>query len=105
MAEHSKIEWPDHRFNLWLVEQQFSPGCDRCYAEAMMDHRYHRVQWGPHGERVRTSPANWSKPRQWARAAPHSRQRVFCASLADVFDNRAPYGAREDLFNLIRTTL
>jgi protein gp37 len=29
---------------------------------------------------------------------------VFCASLADVFDNKAPDGARPDLFCLIRAT-
>jgi protein gp37 len=29
---------------------------------------------------------------------------VFCASLADVFDNKAPKGARDDLFGLIRAT-
>jgi protein gp37 len=29
---------------------------------------------------------------------------VFCASLADVFDNKAPQGARDDLFCLIRAT-
>jgi protein gp37 len=29
---------------------------------------------------------------------------VFCASLADVFDNKAPDGARDDLFELIRKT-
>ena len=29
---------------------------------------------------------------------------MFCASLADVFDNQAPVGAREDLFELIRNT-
>src|SRR5204862_3586333 len=31
------------------------------------------------------------------------RQRVFCASLADVFDNQVEPGWRADLFNLIRT--
>ena len=30
-----------------------------------MDKRYRRVQWGPHGERVRTAPANWRKPIIW----------------------------------------
>ena len=104
MAENSKIEWTDHTFNPWIGCQKVSPGCDRCYAEAMMDHRYGRVQWGPHGERVRTSAANWRKPRQWAKAANGVRPRVFCASLADVFDNRAPAGARDDLFDLIRCT-
>jgi protein gp37 len=104
MAENSKIEWTDHTFNPWIGCQKVSPGCDRCYAEAMMDHRYGRVKWGPHGERVRTSIANWRKPKQWARAAVGERPRVFCASLADVFDNKAPAGARGDLFDLIRAT-
>ena len=71
-----------------------------------MDHRYGRVEWGPHGERVRTSEQNWRKPISWDRAAKKTgtRTRVFCASLADVFDNKAPEGAREDLFELIRDT-
>lgn len=69
-----------------------------------MDHRYGRVQWGPHGERIRTSVANWRKPYKWAREANGSRPRVFCASLADVFDNKAPKGARADLWALIRAT-
>lgn len=110
MAKNSKIEWTDHTFNPWIGCQKVSPGCDHCYAEAMMDHRYGRVQWGPKGERIRTSQSNWRKPSQWARHAGHfqelhgRRQRVFCASLADVFDNKAPLGARDDLWNLIRST-
>ncbi len=103
MAENSKIEWTDHTFNPWIGCQKVSPGCDHCYAETLMDHRYGKVQWGPHGERIRTSPANWRKPLQWAKAARMAdrRPRVFCASLADVFDNKAPPLARFDLFTLI----
>jgi protein gp37 len=73
----------------------------------MMDHRYGRVQWGPHGERKRTSETNWKKPFKWnaeARAfkAEHGhRPRVFCASLADVFDNQVPAKWRRNLFSLI----
>ena len=72
----------------------------------MMDHRYGKVQWGPHGERKRTSGANWQKPRQWAKAARGTgkRPRVFCASLADVFDNQVPIEWRGDLFDLIEAT-
>lgn len=33
-----------------------------------------------------------------------ARRRVFCASLADVFDNEVPREWRHDLFNLIRDT-
>lgn len=106
MAENSKIEWTDHTFNPWMGCTKVSPGCDHCYAEALMDTRYGKVQWGPHGERVRTAPANWRKPRQWAKAARESgaRPRVFCASLADVFDNQVPVQWRSDLFDLIAST-
>jgi protein gp37 len=106
MGENSRIEWTDHTFNPWFGCQKVSPGCDHCYAEAMMDHRYGKVQWGPHGERKRTSAANWKKPLQWARAARATgkRPRVFCASLADVFDNQVPPAWRFDLFALIECT-
>jgi protein gp37 len=68
---------------------------------------FYEVQWGPHGERKRTSEANWHKPNKWnvdARAFKQMnghRPRVFCASLADVFDNQVPTGWRRDLFALI----
>ena len=106
MGENSKIEWCDHTFNPWFGCQKVSPGCDRCYAEAKMDHRFHKVQWGPHGERKRTSEDNWRKPRRWAKAARGTgkRPRVFCASLADVFDNQVPKEWRSDLFDLIKAT-
>lgn len=106
MGEASKIEWTDHTFNPWVGCQKVSPGCDHCYAEGWAK-RSGLVQWGPHGERKRTSEANWRKPIKWAKDArnhlPH-RQRVFCASLADVFDNRVPTQWRADLFALIEAT-
>ena len=104
--EFSKIEWTNHTFNPWMGYQKVSPGCDHCYAEAMMDHRYGKVEWGPHGERKRTSEQNWKKPLRWnGRARETStRQRVFCASLADVWDNQAPKKWRADLFQLIAAT-
>jgi len=106
--ENSKIEWTDHTFNPWIGCHHVSPGCDHCYAEAMMDHRYGKVQWGPHGERKRTSDGNWKSPIRWNEQArdfkrQHGRRpRVFCASLADVFDNQGPSSSRSDLFALIR---
>jgi protein gp37 len=105
VAENSKIEWTDHTFNPWIGCQKVSPGCDHCYAEAMSN-RYGWTEWGPHGERKRTSEANWRKPLAWAKAARGTgkRPRVFCASLADVFDNQVPKAWRLDLFELIRQT-
>lgn len=106
MGENSKIEWTTHTFNPWVGCQKVSPGCDNCYAEALMDTRLGRVQWGPRGERIRTSPANWAKPRQWAKAAARAglRHRVFCASLADWLDNRVSNAWRNDLATLIDDT-
>ena len=106
MGEVTGIAWTDHTFNGWVGCQKVSPGCDHCYAEAMMDHRYGKVKWGPHGKRKRTSEANWKLPYRWERQAVKAkeRRRVFTASLADVFDNKAPEGAREDLFKMIRQT-
>jgi protein gp37 len=73
-----------------------------------MDTRYGKVEWGPHGKRKRTSEQNWKKPLSWNKAAPEfiekygHRPRVFCASLADVFDNQVPKEWRSDLFALIK---
>ncbi|WP_441460276.1 phage Gp37/Gp68 family protein [Burkholderia thailandensis] len=110
MSENSKIEWTDHTFNPFIGCTKVSPGCDNCYAEHLMDTRLHKVVWGVHGERVRTSAATWREPIRWnARhaeffAAHGRRQRVFCASLADVFDNAVDPAWRADLFTLIART-
>jgi protein gp37 len=102
MAENTKIEWADHTFNPWIGCTKVGPGCDNCYAEALMDTRYGRVEWGAGKPRVRTSPSNWAKPRKWNRDTPGAF--VFCSSLADVFDNEVPQAWRDDLFALISET-
>lgn len=88
MTFNSKIEWTDHTFNPWIGCTKVSAGCKNCYAENMMAKRYKRVEWGPQGERVRTSDANWRKPISWNKQAEALgvRYRVFCSSLADVFE-------------------
>lgn len=108
MAENSSIEWTDHTFNPWLGCTKVSPGCDRCYAEAWSK-RSGLVQWGK-SPRRRTSEAYWRQPIRWQREAASfsrqhgRRQRIFCASLADVFDNKADAAWRRELFALIRST-
>jgi protein gp37 len=109
MSENTKIEWCDSTFNPWTGCTKVSPGCDNCYAEGWAK-RSGTVQWGPHAERRRTSVGNWKLPLRWEREheaffAQHGRRRrVFCASLADVFDNAVPTAWRIDLFNLIAST-
>lgn len=106
MAENSAISWTTHTWNPWMGCTKVSPACDGCYAEALMDKRYGKVQWGPHGERVRTSVHNWNEPLRWQRRAEIDGNRpfVFCASLADIFDNQVPAEWRADAFNVMRET-
>ncbi len=110
MAAKTEIEWCDHTFNPWMGCMRVSPLCDNCYAATMADTRFGWAKWGGPGQgvgtRTRTSEANWKKVRTWDRKAAISGQRpfVFCASLADVFDNAAPVQWRADLFGLIRET-
>jgi len=104
MGENSKIEWTDHTFNPWTGCERISPGCDNCYAEAWAQRAGHPERW--QGRRHRTSVGYWRQPLKWDReaAAAGRRERVFCASLADVFDNAVPAAWRADLFRLIRDT-
>jgi protein gp37 len=76
-----------------------------------MANRYGKVKWGPEGVRVKTSAANWKKPMQWQRQAEKEgvRYRVFCASLADVFEDKPDQRKemdswRVELFRLIEKT-
>lgn len=104
--EGSKIAWTENTFNPWMGCQRVSPGCEHCYAESLVTNRMQLSVWGPPRTtpRKRTSPAYWKKPEQWQRAAlkEGTRPRVFCASLADVFeDHPAVTPWREELFALI----
>jgi hypothetical protein len=89
--ENSKIEWCTHTFNPWIGCQEVSPGCTNCYAARQNRFRKWAADgvWGPHAERRRTVEGYWKQPFSWAKWARGSgtRPRVFCASLADVFDN------------------
>lgn len=92
MAEITKIEWADSTANLWIGCTKVSPACYNCYAEADFDHRKHRVEWGPHGDRSYCK-AGWALLRKLQRdatafEAEHGRKRlVFINSLSDFFDN------------------
>lgn len=105
MAENSGIEWTHHTFNPWIGCTKVSAACDHCYAEAW-DNRFNGERWGPKATRTRTK--TWGNPIRWNRKAEAEgiRYRVFCASLADVFDNHKSILPewRADLWKLIRTT-
>jgi protein gp37 len=109
MGADTKIEWTHHTFNPWIGCVKIDPLCDNCYAS---NETYTRVQrgkgrelWGADAHRHVTSASNWRLPLRWNRdaAALGMKDRVFCASLADVFEDRRDLNApREWLWELIR---
>jgi protein gp37 len=99
MAEKTKIQWTDHTFNPWRGCTKVADGCTNCYAETL-SHRNQKVlgAWGPKGTRVLAAEAQWREPAKWQRDAASGypatnpsgggrHDKVFCASLADVFED------------------
>ena len=105
MGDTTRIEWADATFNPWIGCTKVAAECDYCYAERDFGVRF-GVPWGKGHPRRRTHPDNWKKVRGWNREAERTgkRVRVFCASLADVFDPEVPDEWRMDLFGLISAT-
>lgn len=109
MGEHTKIEWAHHTFNPWIGCERVSAECRNCYAETWDARGLNgpETHWGKDTPRRRTSDANWRLPLRWDRkaAADGVRRSVFCASLADVFEDRDDLDPwRTDLWDLIETT-
>lgn len=125
----TKIEWCDHTFNPWLGCSKVSPGCERCYAQTLVEKRFKKANWGKGNPRVRTSEAYWKQPLKWNETwicelcgaatkdkldpkcsncgVSHSAwrsPRVFCASLADWLDDEVPIEWLADLLKLIHDT-
>ncbi len=108
MAENSKIEWTNHTFNPWRGCTKISEGCKHCYAEALSKRNPAILGiWGDNGTRVVASEGYWKQPLKWSRDAAKAgeRRRVFCSSLADVFEDRPELiEPRRRLFDLINET-
>jgi len=132
MAETSAISWTRSTFNPWVGCTKVGPGCDSCYADALDVKRFSKTlggatseipirHWGTGAPRHRTSAHNWNEPLRWNRKAEEEQRTgvltpqstwtgrighwpVFCASLADVFDNEVDPAWRTDLWALIRAT-
>ena len=108
MSENSKIEWTDHTFNPWWGCIEVSPACDNCYARTFAK-RVGLNIWGQAGETGRRffGDKHWDEPLKWDRKAGEagSRRRVFCASMADVFERNADLDEhRARLWTLIERT-
>jgi protein gp37 len=107
MSERTGIAWTDHTFNPWWGCVKVSPACDHCYAEKdAKRYKPDMVLWGPGSVRRTFGENHWLAPLAWDRKAADARvrRRVFCASMADVFDNAAPAAERARLWTLIGRT-
>jgi len=105
MSETTAIQWTDATFNPWWGCEKVSPGCANCYAERDAK-RYGHDVWGPSPRRY-FGDKHWREPVRWNREAEASgvRRRVFCASMADVFEDRRDLDAeRARLFTLVEET-
>lgn len=106
--KNSKIEWTHHTFNPWRGCTKVSPGCANCYAEKLSKRNPAQLGvWGDKGTRIVAAESYWKQPHRWNRDAfvAGERHRVFCASLADVFEDRPELVApRGRLIQLIDQT-
>lgn len=133
--KETKIEWAHATFNPWWGCVEVSPGCRKCYARDFDRRTHgtskhvtasgetREPHWGKDAPRRFFGEKHWRAPLAWDRAAeramnaaergqaggasgclPH-RPRVFCASMADVFEDRPDLvEPRARLFRLIEDT-
>lgn len=105
MGESTKIGWTDSTFNPWWGCLEVGPGCAHCYAKVLAA-RWGFDVWGLDATYRTFGDKHWNEPLKWQRkaAADSVRSKVFSGSMCDVFDKRAPDGARPRLFELIKAT-
>jgi len=106
MARDSDIEWTHHTFNPWWGCVKLSPACAHCYAETWA-RRFGDELWGGDAPRRFFSEHHWREPLCWNSEAERQgvRTRVFCASMADVFEPRTDLDPwREKLWGVIEKT-
>ena len=91
MGKSTGIEWTDHTFNPWWGCEKVSEACRSCYAEEFAN-RFPKTRglWGKTAPRKVASEKTWAEPLAWFEAALSAgvQRRVFCASMADVFEER-----------------
>lgn len=107
MGFQTKIQWTDHTFSPWWGCSRVSDACKHCYA-ADLARRFKLPIWGgEESSRKMQSDRYWRDPIAWNRRAAKigRRERVFCASMSDVFEDRRDLDAsRERLWKLIEET-
>src|SRR6185503_17561043 len=90
LGENTGISWTHHSFNPWIACAKVSEGCKNCYAETLATGKMGLNVWGSDAHRHVTK-TTWRQPNKWQDEARRlgERHRVFCASMADVFEDRS----------------
>lgn len=107
MGKDSAISWTTHTFNPWWGCVEVSPACDNCYARELAVNRWKMDIWGKDAPRRFFGDKHWNEPLKWDKVAKKLgvRQRVFCASMADICEDRRDLDLhRERLWKLIEAT-
>jgi protein gp37 len=120
MGANTGIQWtatvapdgsvlPGMTFNPVIGCHRVSPGCAKCYAADLAKNRMRLDVWDGKEARPRKvlSASYWKQPLAWDRqaAAMGVRRKVFCASMADVFEDHPTVAQeREKLWTLIDAT-
>lgn len=88
MASKTNISWTDKTFSPWRGCQKISKGCENCYADTFSRRNPKLLGvFGTEaqgGTRVVASDDMWRQPLKWN---AQGSSRVFCASIADVFED------------------
>lgn len=105
--KNSEIGWTKHTYNPWEGCTKVSPGCANCYAKGSRCDHYGAVGWGTSADRRRVS-TTVGAPLKWHEEAIKAgrRDKVFCASLCDVFDDHPSIQQewRDHTWSMIRQT-
>lgn len=102
----TSIEWVHYTFNLVWGCTRVSEACRFCYAETW-SRRLGLDIWGVDKPRRTFGDGYWTQPLGWNTAAAKAgeRRRVFCSSMADVFEDHPTVDEeRVKLWPLIRAT-
>lgn len=99
MGAETNISWCHHTWNPWWGCTKVAQGCTNCYAETLANRWGHDL-WGKGKPRKRASDKTLAEPLKWNVKAV-GRERVFCASMADVFDAEVPFEWRTHAFGTI----
>ena len=87
MADRSKIEWTDSTWNPVTGCTKVSPGCSRCYAEAITLRFKRGGAFLPGQATIELHPARLEIPQRWKRP-----RRIFVCSMSDLFHEEVPDG-------------